>query len=864
MEKLDNLTKDQLIEQVEKLNITIKDLKKKSKTENIDLEFSVDNETSDIDDHFKLLMDQSPSVIEIYALNGMQVAVNKAYEKLWGFPASTTLGKFNVFKSKDFVDKGIIDYINKAYNGEEVILPEYKFNPKGETETKKLGRGIWLSTRIFPLKDKHGKIINIVITHEDISDGKEIESNLKKSNERYYDLVETINSGVAIYKVLNKGESGNDYIFKDFNKAAEKIEGISKDEVIGKSLKELRPNIEDFGLIPIFKKVWETGIPAYFPAKQYVDNKYSNYYENRVFRLSSGEIVAIYDDVTEKENANIEVLRSKERFDMAMKASKDGLYDWNLITNEIYYSPGWKKMLGYKDNELANEFSVWETLTEPDDLTTSWNMLNELINKKIDRFEMEFQMKHKDGHWVDILSRAEAVFNKEGKAIRVVGTHVDITRRKLAEEEIKLSEEKWKSITTNTQDHIMLLNTDFSIEYINKTVSDLTMEEVIGKSSLDFTPDNYKKITADCFNRVIESGNPDMYETTYLTKDGDEMYFEVRVSPIFDENGKVNKLISTSNNVTERKKTEHEIIINEAKFRGLFESKLIGQIFWNDKGDITDANKAFLEMMGYTFEEIINKDIDWKDMTPPEYAERDEQLLLELADVGVISPIEKEYFHKDGHRIPIMIGAATLPGQTTKGVAFILDISSQKKAELESMKLQSTLDLAQEMANIGFWNFNIKTKKPTWSDQMFVMLGVDKKNGPLTYEDHKKIWHPDDWEMFDTAVQECIEGTPYDIVIRIILPDGSLNYLNTQGFPSFDKEGNLVELFGTSIDITSLKTTEEELRKHKENLEELIVKRTEELEQKNKELDNALKVFVGREKTINELQSRIRILESNF
>ncbi len=129
----------------------------------------------------------------------------------------------------------------------------------------------------------------------------------------------------------------------------------------------------------------------------------------------------------------MEIKESQERFNLAMKASQDGIFDWNLVTNEIYYSPRWKSMLGYEYDEISNDFSIWETNTDPEDVKRSWAMQQEVINKKRDRFEMEFKMKHKDGHWVDILSRAEAVFDENGKAVRMIGTHVDITEQKQAE-----------------------------------------------------------------------------------------------------------------------------------------------------------------------------------------------------------------------------------------------------------------------------------------------------------------------------------------------------------------------------------------------------------------------------------------------
>lgn len=149
---------------------------------------------------------------------------------------------------------------------------------------------------------------------------------------------------------------------------------------------------------------------------------------------------ALVKNIGERKKTEKELVENRERFELAMKFTNDGLYDWNLETNEIYYSPGWKKMLGYEDDEIKNDFSEWERLTEPEDAKSSWVMLKEVLEGKRDRFEKEFQMRHRDGHWVHILSRANIIFNQEGKGIRVVGTHVDISARKSAEDALKKSE----------------------------------------------------------------------------------------------------------------------------------------------------------------------------------------------------------------------------------------------------------------------------------------------------------------------------------------------------------------------------------------------------------------------------------------
>jgi PAS domain-containing protein len=108
-----------------------------------------------------------------------------------------------------------------------------------------------------------------------------------------------------------------------------------------------------------------------------------------------------------------------------MRGANDGLYNWNLQNNEIYYSPRRKSMLGYEDHELPNNFSTWEELAEKIDRKRSWEVLNDYINGRCDNFHIEFKMRHKEGPWVDRLSRAFLLPDAEGNAIRIVGAHVN-------------------------------------------------------------------------------------------------------------------------------------------------------------------------------------------------------------------------------------------------------------------------------------------------------------------------------------------------------------------------------------------------------------------------------------------------------
>ena len=119
---------------------------------------------------------------------------------------------------------------------------------------------------------------------------------------------------------------------------------------------------------------------------------------------------------------------------------------------------------------------------------------------------------------------------------------------------------------------------------------------------------------------------------------------------------------------------------------------MVGILFWGANGEITDANDAFLNIVGYSRKDLIAGRLHWRDMTPPEYTKIDDKALKTLAEKGIITPFDKEYIHKSGKRIPITLGAATLAGAKDTGVAFVLDITEKRMAEDELMKLKDSLE----------------------------------------------------------------------------------------------------------------------------------------------------------------------------
>ncbi|MBT5938399.1 MAG: PAS domain-containing protein [Rhodospirillaceae bacterium] len=139
------------------------------------------------------------------------------------------------------------------------------------------------------------------------------------------------------------------------------------------------------------------------------------------------------DQITQRNNHDLS--ENEERFSLAMRGANDGLWDWNLETDEVYYSPRWINMLGYEENELGATIDTWKELVHPDDHDFVLEKVQEYIDGRADSFEVEMRMAHKDGHYLFILSRGFLAHHKfEDRPYRLVGTHVDITERKISEQ----------------------------------------------------------------------------------------------------------------------------------------------------------------------------------------------------------------------------------------------------------------------------------------------------------------------------------------------------------------------------------------------------------------------------------------------
>jgi len=320
-------------------------------------------------------------------------------------------------------------------------------------------------------------------------------------------------------------------------------------------------------------------------------------------RDSAGQVtgyVGINIDITKRKEIEEALKASDERFALAMEAAQDGLFDWDLRTNSIFYSPGWKRILGYDDDELKNEFDTWSTLTHPEDVETSWAMLNEVIERRRPRFELEFRMRHKDGSWVDILSRANALFDEHNEPTRVVGTHVDITERKKSRARV----EELVTKLEQAQDVARLGSWEYELATEQSTWSK-QMFRIAGidpsqgepswqEHQSRVHPDDWPKVM-NAFSEGLQLGRAHFFEYRVAWSEGQYRWVSSQTRAVRNSDGEIIRLQGTTQDIHERKCIEEELRESENKYRTLAENIGIGVAMVSPQMKVLTVNRQMRE-----------------------------------------------------------------------------------------------------------------------------------------------------------------------------------------------------------------------------------------------------------------------------
>ncbi|WP_462324540.1 PAS domain S-box protein [Desulfoplanes sp.] len=279
-------------------------------------------------------------------------------------------------------------------------------------------------------------------------------------------------------------------------------------------------------------------------------------------------IVIVFRDISEPYRIREALQRSEERFQLAMEASRDGIWDWNIMTGETYYSPGYAAILGYASTEVPAHVESWKDLIHPSDRDDAFRANQACIEGRCDDFSVEFRMRAKDGQWRWILGRGKAVArDADGRATRMVGTHTEITAIKEASEALTAQNRRHTTLLGNLNGmaYRCLNDKDWTMEFISRGCLDLTgypVTDIKKNSRLSYNdlilPAYRERVWTQC-QKKLQNHEPFEIEYEITTASGKNKWVWEKGCGVFDDKGKLQHLEGFVTDITERKRMEQAL-----------------------------------------------------------------------------------------------------------------------------------------------------------------------------------------------------------------------------------------------------------------------------------------------------------------
>jgi len=302
-----------------------------------------------------------------------------------------------------------------------------------------------------------------------------------------------------------------------------------------------------------------------------------------------------------------EALRESEaRLRLSVQAANIGLWDWDLITNEVYFSPEWKRQIGYADDELPNRFEEWQSRVHPEDLELTLRKIRAFIANPQGRHEVEFRFRHKDGSYRWIYTQADVLRDATGKPVRMLGCHLEFTEHKVAEEaQLRLA-----AIVQSSDDAIISKDLDGVITSWNTGAERMfgyTEAEAVGRPITIIIPPELRNEESLILRRLRAGEHIQHYQTFRVTKQATRVDVSLTISPMKDSEGQVVRASKIARDMTERKRAEAALRTSER------EQHKIAEQLETERARLIEAQAV--AKVGSWETELPSLDITWSEQT---------------------------------------------------------------------------------------------------------------------------------------------------------------------------------------------------------------------------------------------------------
>ncbi len=612
-----------------------------------------------------------------------------------------------------------------------------------------------------------------------------------------------------------------------FNKPWLEYLGVTLDKVAGWNWTAfIHPEDVD-GIVAQWRACLATGeVFEYETRVRRANGKYRWMFHRKVpLRDANGNIVKWYGssmDIDERKTAEEQLRRNAQELQTSESYLAEGqrlahMGSWAFDPDGFYYwSHELFRMHGLDPGSKPPSVEEYLDRVHPHDRESMAELINRILVKATP-FDATKRIVRPDGEvrYIRCVS-APVVENQSLK--KYVGSAIDVTEHELLTQDLRrreayLSEAQRLSHTGSfgwRSDNGEIVWSDetyriFEYDRSVKPTIDSVVQRVHPEDRAGFE---------EVINRAIAGATDFEHAYRLLLPDGQVKHVHALAHVLQDASGN-REFVGAVTDITERKTTEDKI-------RRLVEAGILGIFFATVEGGIVEANQAFLQLLQYDRQDLAAGRLRWADITPAEWRERDERSMAEFLATGVFQAYEKEYFRKDGSRVPVLVGGARMQSPN-EGVVFVLDLSEQKRAEEKIRRSESYLAEAQRLSQTGSWAWSPDDDIRYWSEECYRVLSFDPKDGLPRFEQFFDRIHPDDQPGLRKTIETAIhKKAEWEADYRIVHQDGRVSDIHVVGHPVLSTSGDLLEFVGTVIDVTERKKAEDERRRSELELRQML------------------------------------------
>jgi PAS domain S-box-containing protein len=611
---------------------------------------------------------------------------------------------------------------------------------------------------------------------------------------------------------------------------AEEIFGWKEIEVIGKRLADL--------IIPVhYREQHWKGLNKYLETKEAnVLNKLIEIsalnHKGEEFPIEltivpyeqNGELFfcGFLRDITQRRKAESEVQKFNERFEMIASTTHDAIWEWNLQTNELWANEMHQRLYGLNVSDPVPLIDEWKQRIHPADRDKTVKGQDEALASEKNAWISEYRFQTDSGEYRDIYDRTYIVRNEKGDPVRLMGSMMDITERKIVERELLRLNERYFTLMNNVDGIVWEADAKtFEFSFVSKQAERL-LGYPVGQwiKEPDFWRnhiyiDDREWAVNYCLKHTLEKKSHE-FEYRMVAADGRNIWLRDIVS-IQVRNGEAVRLSGIMVDISERKKTEQQFA-REKEFSDSIINSLPGVFYlYDENGKFLRWNKNFEIITGYSKNEIDR--LHPLDLFEGEEKEIVSKKIKEVFDKGM-AEVEAYFWTKDKKTIPYYFNGWRVIFEGRPCLIGVgIDITERKKAETEILLANERFNLIAKATNDFVWDAYLNESKVWWNDNYYSQLGWKKGveiPGGDSWENHI---HPDDKKRVTDGITQMLTNTDKTIwtdEYRFGKADGSYITVYDRGYIIRDKTGKAHRIIGAMTDISAIKEAEKELRNSEE------------------------------------------------